>query len=450
MSDLKTNTLMLPRLDVLSREIDVDLFSYPGGRTQLEREIISLIVAEAETFDQWGCELLSQLVNTTNRTNVMRLREDAIPPIVAGGLGILSDENLTQLAKNYFALAVLRDAVRLAEQLPDYWLHAFSDNIDQEIPARTAADHQAAEMAGHHSMGKRTDGLNQQSKRERGVRSRWRAAAAKIAAVLLVACCVVGFVAVRNRNAELERQLSDRIKELKSVVTVDGFCFRKTSPNRVGFGGSFDPIYIDQIRFRWGTESSESEFSVLAASDMRIDAQSGRVRFYKESPDLPLKGDTIVPMLQFVPKPEMPERYPDFFTPERLAYSRSFYLGRDGIEADVQFVTVGEPHDGIKVSYQEAVEGQLKLKGAWPVVFVRPLDAGQGWWVQDPCDVSDSGAFTCGVRYGDGSTPPGTRYSVVVMVMRSKAEAERFRPGQQLTSLPSGYPKSHSITVSRQ
>src|SRR6266850_3804034 len=140
MSDLKTNTLMLPRLDVLSREIDVDLFSYPGGRTQLEREIISLIVAEAETFDQWGCELLSQLVNTTNRTNVMRLREDAIPPIVAGGLGILSDENLTQLAKNYFALAVLRDAVRLAEQLPDYWLHAFSDNIDQEIPARTAAD----------------------------------------------------------------------------------------------------------------------------------------------------------------------------------------------------------------------------------------------------------------------------------------------------------------------
>jgi hypothetical protein len=219
--------------------------------------------------------------------------------------------------------------------------------------------------------------------------------------------------------------------------------------SRLRFTGSYNPALIKEVRYRWGVEPG-TDLVRLAPEDLTVSPGDGRAYFSKESGELPLKNQMAAAALEFVPDPEMARRFPEYFTPERLQYRRNFFLGRDGIEADAKVAGILEPGQGAEVSRTEDVTGEVRIKG-WPVVFVRALNEGEFWWAQPAVrEVSDNGRFAVHCHFGQQGTPPGTTFSVVVVVAPSREEAERFRAGQQFTSLPIGLPKSLAVTVVRQ
>jgi len=112
-------------------------------------------------------------------------------------------------------------------------------------------------------------------------------------------------------------------------------------------------------------------------------------------------------------------------------------------------VTVAAPLDGGTVDHQEAVTGQVMLRGYTAVVLVRAKKDSQPWWVENPVDLSQSGEFSTGAYFGIPSTPSGTEYEVVVLAVPA-AQAANYKPGQWPWGLPVGVLHSRMITVSRQ
>ena len=260
-------------------------------------------------------------------------------------------------------------------------------------------------------------------------------------------------------NAELGRRLSNLANDIKSlglssVVGLDDlgtFTVSGTERNRIAFGGNYNPQFIKEVRYRLGVEPA-GELSTLAPSELTTDSLSGRVRFRKESPDLRLNNESIVAELEFVAKPEMVEQFPEYFTLDRLRYRRNFYLGKGGIEADVLLAAITAPRNGATVSREMELDGQIKVKGAWPVVCIKSDQLGDRWWVQDPPPggITDQGQFRCRVRFGTPGTPAGTKFYATILVARNKEEAmTKFPIDKQFAILPAGYPKSHTITVTR-
>jgi hypothetical protein len=219
--------------------------------------------------------------------------------------------------------------------------------------------------------------------------------------------------------------------------------------NRLRFAGSYNPVFIKEVRFRWGVEPDAS-LSPLGKDDLSISPGDGRAYFDKESPELRLQNQMAVAVLEFVPRPDMARRFPEYFTPERMQYRRNFFLGRGGIEADIEPAAILEPGEGAEVSQTDPVTGKVRIDG-WPVVCVRALNEGESWWVQPAVgQLDDERRFSIRCHFGQQGSPPGTKFRVVILVAPTRQEAERFRAGQQFTSLPVGLPKSMAVTVIRQ
>jgi hypothetical protein len=228
-----------------------------------------------------------------------------------------------------------------------------------------------------------------------------------------------------------------------------GFSIIEPARNRLRFKGEFYPLYIEEVRFRWGTEPSGA-WTTLHKGGKMPDPASKRIRFEMESPELKLNGDAIVATLEFVPYAEMRERFPLFFTPERMQLSRTFRLGREGMVADPDLIVLSEPRDGQKVRETEELEGRVSIPGAYPVILVKAV-IGAEWYVQPPVEEIKDGEFTAQVYFGQAGTPAGVRFQVVVVAAANKEQAlKQFKENERLKSLPVGLPRSKVITVVRQ
>jgi hypothetical protein len=53
------------------------------------------------------------------------------------------------------------------------------------------------------------------------------------------------------------------------------------------------------------------------------------------------------------------------------------------------------------------------------------------------------------VVLGDKKTKPGTRFRLVVVVVKSQSAARKFKQGSTMSSLPSDLPRSEFVTVKR-
>jgi hypothetical protein len=282
----------------------------------------------------------------------------------------------------------------------------------------------------------------------------------RVAAAVLF-FCLVGVTAATavdaSRKAEENRQLKQRLDELQKEiqdlgiarpVTVDdpkAFSIVPPGRNRLKFAGEFNPLYIQEVHYRFGTEP-DGAFTTLYKADSAPTADTKPIRFAKES-EMPLNGDAIVAVLEFVPYAELRERFPHFFPPERLQYSRTFRLAREGIEADPELVVVTDPRDGGKVEEEDEVEGRASI--GWPVILVMPLSGDRRWYVQDAVPELVDAQFRVKVHFGNDKTEPGAQFRLVVVAARTREEALKFRPGTQRDSLPAGLPRSQFVTVVR-
>lgn len=112
-------------------------------------------------------------------------------------------------------------------------------------------------------------------------------------------------------------------------------------------------------------------------------------------------------------------------------------------------VSITSPKDGAKLDMTEDLEGKLNVSG-WPVIVVKPLIGSEPWYVQPAVEeVTEDGDFAGVVYIGDGDTKPGTRFRLIVFVVKTKAAAERYRPGMRLKTIPAGRPRSERVTVTR-
>jgi hypothetical protein len=82
-----------------------------------------------------------------------------------------------------------------------------------------------------------------------------------------------------------------------------------------------------------------------------------------------------------------------------------------------------------------------------PVVLVRVDDSGGLWWVQNRAQMAKGGYFKATVRFGNDSTPTGTKFRLVVVTPRSGREAAELKSGASLAELPDGIPRSKVVTV---
>ena len=103
--------------------------------------------------------------------------------------------------------------------------------------------------------------------------------------------------------------------------------------------------------------------------------------------------------------------------------------------------------DGGKVDQSEDVEGELKTDG-WPVVFVKPLDGSQPYWVQAEISEVKDKKFVASVQFGDDKST-GKKFKIIICVAATKADAQKFMAGKTQQTLPPGLSKSDAITVER-
>lgn len=259
---------------------------------------------------------------------------------------------------------------------------------------------------------------------------------------------------VKSRQLD---QLEQQIKAARlHLVVVPGTDVITVSGDAIRLSAVINTDYIEKVMYRFGTEP-DGKYETAVPDDMQPDPVTGLVRFSKTSSRLPRTNKCVKVELKFIPKADVVRRFPEFFAPERLQFIRPFFLGSDGIEADVEPVEVTEVEndDGRQLDRSEVgrvavVKGRVHEDGGHPVVFVRPLATNQVFWVQDPVtEVTPDGRFNTLVRCGNESTPVDTKYEILIAVAPNKAEAVKLVPGQQLSALPASWVKSRPVYVTR-
>lgn len=105
-----------------------------------------------------------------------------------------------------------------------------------------------------------------------------------------------------------------------------------------------------------------------------------------------------------------------------------------------------KPRQDQKVQRAIDIIGRVD-EGLKPVVLIRVDDPGGLWWIQDSVQMGEGGYFKSAVRFGNKSTPPGTRFRLVVMTPRAGRELAQLKTDKPLSDLPEEIPRSKTITV---
>jgi hypothetical protein len=131
------------------------------------------------------------------------------------------------------------------------------------------------------------------------------------------------------------------------------------------------------------------------------------------------------------------------------ALSQGSALGAD--KAPPAAVEIHSPKAETNVEgVDHTCEGRIAAAAGkqWPVVLVKPLVAGQPYYVLQPVANVNNGAFFTTVYLGDELTPPKTRFLFEVLLAKDKPSAEAFTPGSQFQKLPD-LPQSAPVIVTR-
>ncbi|EMI17063.1 secreted protein [Rhodopirellula maiorica SM1] len=83
-----------------------------------------------------------------------------------------------------------------------------------------------------------------------------------------------------------------------------------------------------------------------------------------------------------------------------------------------------------------------------PVVLVRSTQDNDNWWVQAVSSPAGKNRFVSSARFGNDSTPPGTRFRIVAIYPDAE-QATNLRPGMSLGQLPEGVTRSAEVEVVR-
>jgi len=129
----------------------------------------------------------------------------------------------------------------------------------------------------------------------------------------------------------------------------------------------------------------------------------------------------------------------------RFAFTLSLVLVACGFVAaqETKSVIIQSPKEKEMVAKADEVKGICAVKGAIPVVFVKPLD-GTDWYVQEST-IRDGAKFKCKAHFGEAESK-GKFKIVVVAVPVDKVK--NFSEGDKIATLPD-YPASDPVTVTR-
>ena len=130
-----------------------------------------------------------------------------------------------------------------------------------------------------------------------------------------------------------------------------------------------------------------------------------------------------------------------------MALSQSSALGADQSPAEVLAPKEGMLLEGIDHVCRGRLNGTANGK-LWPVVLIRPLVAGQPYYVQQPVGAVTNGTFFAPVNVGDDNTPPGTKFVFVVVLAKDRQAAQAFEPDSKFQTLPD-LPQSDPVIVTR-
>lgn len=132
----------------------------------------------------------------------------------------------------------------------------------------------------------------------------------------------------------------------------------------------------------------------------------------------------------------------------RFAFALCVVFGSAALSrAQSDSVIVQSPKKDAEVAVVDTVSGICAVKGAVPVIFVKPLD-GEKWFAQAAA-TRDGAKFKCTkTHFGIRDTKPGTRFKIVVVAIPEN-KVKGFSEGDTFDSLPDEYPASEPIIVKR-
>ena len=108
--------------------------------------------------------------------------------------------------------------------------------------------------------------------------------------------------------------------------------------------------------------------------------------------------------------------------------------------------SIARPTRGSKVSQIENLVAVVD-NDASVIAMVRSDEPDSYWWVQDIVENAHGGKVNATVRFGNQSTPPGTRFSIVLLLPKSARDLEQFQVGDYMRQLPDHIPKSKQVQV---
>ncbi|WP_372719492.1 hypothetical protein [Novipirellula sp.] len=83
-----------------------------------------------------------------------------------------------------------------------------------------------------------------------------------------------------------------------------------------------------------------------------------------------------------------------------------------------------------------------------PVILVRSTQANDDWWVQGVSASDGKNRFVSSARFGNDSTPTGTRFRIVAIYPDAE-QTTHLRPGMSIEKLPAGVARSAEVEVVR-
>lgn len=109
----------------------------------------------------------------------------------------------------------------------------------------------------------------------------------------------------------------------------------------------------------------------------------------------------------------------------------------------VEEIFLRRPLDGMTVNRVEQLYAQTTAPG-WPVVLVRSSFDDEEWWAQ-PISGRRGAQITARVHFGNDTTPRGTAFSMVILLLDGYEEAVRFRTARRFKEIPKGIRRSQQF-----
>jgi len=104
------------------------------------------------------------------------------------------------------------------------------------------------------------------------------------------------------------------------------------------------------------------------------------------------------------------------------------------------------PPTGATVGKVHEIRGQAP-RNATPIVLIQAVQPNALWWAQAAPSMAQDGSFRVTARFGNGSTPAGMKFRVLVGLPASPEAVARMKVGASFKAIPEEIARSQEITV---